>query len=58
MLNCKDTTRLLSQQQDQSLSLRRRMALRFHLMMCSGCRNYNKQIDFIHKACRRFSGKE
>ncbi|MFP3874175.1 MAG: zf-HC2 domain-containing protein [Thiohalophilus sp.] len=58
MLNCKDTTRLLSQQQDESLSFRKRMALRFHLMMCSGCHNYHKQIDFIHKACQRFSGKE
>lgn len=58
MLNCKDTTRLVSQQQEQPLSLRKRMALRFHLMVCSGCRNYNRQIDFIHKACRRFSGKE
>ncbi|MDZ7661568.1 zf-HC2 domain-containing protein [Thiohalophilus sp.] len=57
MLNCKDTTKLLSQQQDESLSFRKRVALRFHLMMCSGCRNYNKQIDFIHKACQRFSGK-
>lgn len=58
MLNCKDTTRLVSQQQEKTLSFSKRMALRVHLLMCSGCRNYNKQIDFIHKACRRFSGKD
>jgi hypothetical protein len=56
MLNCKQTTQLLSEKQDRPLSFRERVALRLHLMMCSGCTNYDRQMEFIRKACRRIGG--
>jgi hypothetical protein len=56
MLTCKHTTRLISQGQDRPLSLRERVMLRMHLMMCSGCSNFNKQILFIRTACRKIGG--
>lgn len=56
MLNCKQTTKLLSEKQDRPLSFRERFALRLHLMMCSGCTNYDRQLEFIRKACRRIGG--
>ena len=56
MLTCKEATKLISQEQDRPLSIKERAALRLHLMMCSGCNNYNKQMEVIRKACRRFGG--
>ncbi|WP_260292605.1 zf-HC2 domain-containing protein [Sedimenticola hydrogenitrophicus] len=56
MLNCKQTTKLLSEKQDRPLSYRERLALRLHLIMCSGCTNYDRQMEFIRKACRRIGG--
>ena len=58
MLNCKNATKLMSKAQDKPLIFKERVALRFHLMMCSGCNNYNKQMGFIHKACGRIGGEE
>jgi len=56
MMNCKHATKLMSQEKDSQLSLMQRIGLRLHLMMCSGCKNYNKQIDFIHKAMQQYRG--
>lgn len=56
MMNCKNATKLMSQKQDRSISLKERFSLNFHMMMCSGCRNYNKQMDFIRKAMQQFRG--
>lgn len=56
MLNCKQATRLMSQSQDRQLTLRERIGLRLHLLICGGCTNFNKQIGFIRNVCRRLSG--
>ncbi len=53
MLNCKQATELMSRGMDRSLSLSRRISLRIHLMMCSGCRNLNKQMQFLRQASRK-----
>ncbi len=52
MLNCKTVTQLLSEAQERELSLAERMQLALHLSMCSGCRNYRKQIGFLRTAVR------
>ncbi|MDH3354662.1 MAG: zf-HC2 domain-containing protein [Chromatiales bacterium] len=57
MLNCKNATKLMSQAQDRPLFLKERISLRFHLMMCSGCNNYNQQMFLIRKACRHMGGR-
>lgn len=56
MMNCKHATKLMSQEKDSSLSLKQRIELRFHIMMCSGCRNYNKQMAFIRKTMQQYRG--
>ncbi len=58
MLNCREVTRLLSAAQDRSLTLKERMSLRLHLMMCSGCRNFSDQIGSIRKISRGYAKRK
>jgi hypothetical protein len=53
MLNCKQATALMSQGMDKKLSVLQATSLRFHLMMCDGCRNFNKQMEFLRESIRR-----
>ncbi len=57
MLDCKHNTELLSQSLERPLTWRERMAMRMHLMMCRGCRNFEKQLAFIRKAARELPRK-
>lgn len=58
MMNCKEATHLMSEDLDRPLRWRERVALRFHLMMCSGCRNFRAQISFLRSAIRQRSGRD
>ena len=44
VLSCRESAGLASKAQDGRLGLIDRVALRLHLMMCSGCRAYTRQI--------------
>lgn len=55
MLNCRSVTRLVSEAQERHLSVREKMGLKVHLMMCSGCRNFSQQIPFLRQAMRAFA---
>ena len=54
MLNCKQAAALMSQGMDKELGMLQRMGLRFHPMMCGGCRNFSKQMMFLRKSCEEF----
>ena len=56
MLNCRDTTRLLSEAQERSPGVRKRLALRMHLLMCSGCQNFADQLKLLRRAARAYAG--
>lgn len=43
----------MSQQLDRKLSARETVALKFHLMMCTGCTNFKGNMRFLRKACER-----
>lgn len=58
MMSCKQATSLMSQSQDRQLKLSERMRLRFHLVICNGCNNYNKQMHLISEAMKRLGGKK
>ncbi len=58
MLSCKETARLISDGLDRKLPLRRRIALRLHLAMCSGCRAYKTQIESLHRLFSRRAKRE
>lgn len=54
MLSCREATRLMSQELDRQLSWPERFGLRLHVMICHGCSNFRRQMEFMRKACRRF----
>ncbi|MBX9810466.1 MAG: zf-HC2 domain-containing protein [Burkholderiales bacterium] len=54
LTNCKEVSELLSQAQDRPLGLGEKFGLNLHLMMCNGCRNFGKQLDFIRAAMKRY----
>ena len=50
MLSCKQATVLMSQSQDRKLGLKEKLNLRLHLLMCKGCRNFDRQMAFLRQA--------
>ena len=52
MLKCKEVTQMASQGLDKDLSFMQRVSLKMHLFMCHTCRNYLKQITFLHQIGR------
>jgi hypothetical protein len=58
MLNCRQATELMSQEQDCPLALSERIGLRLHVWICAGCANYRRQMGVLREACRRFGGRD
>lgn len=55
MMNCEKATRLISESQERALSLPEKMRLKMHVMMCSGCKNFNLQVPFLSKAMKAYA---
>ncbi|HNC52855.1 MAG TPA: zf-HC2 domain-containing protein [Accumulibacter sp.] len=51
MMNCRQAVRLMSEAMDRPLKGGERFALRFHWLICVGCRNYRRQLSFLREAC-------
>ena len=43
-MNCKQATQVISQSLDRKLTLRERFVLKFHLIICSACKQFNQQL--------------
>jgi hypothetical protein len=54
MLSCKDVTRLLSQAQDRPLTLAEAIKLRLHLLVCTACARFSRQLAFMRTALSRY----
>jgi predicted anti-sigma-YlaC factor YlaD len=52
---CKEVHRLTSERLDRELSIVERVRVRLHLLLCIGCRNFDRQMRLIRDAMRRFS---
>lgn len=57
MLNCKQASELLSQALDRDMTLREKISLRLHLLICHGCSNFSKQMQVMREACRSYLEK-
>ena len=53
MMKCKQATQLMSQSQDRNLTRVERIQLKLHLLMCSGCAQYNKQMALLRNAMQQ-----
>jgi predicted anti-sigma-YlaC factor YlaD len=51
-------TRLLSKALDRSLTIHERLQVHAHLPICSGCRQYRKQIALLRAAAKVAAGRE
>ncbi len=51
--SCAEMSRLTSRALDQPLSLRMRMKMRLHFVICAWCRRYFEQINFLHEHAPR-----
>jgi len=58
MLSCREVSKLLSEGRERRLGLWERISLKLHLMMCGGCNNFRKQLDFIGIAIRRYRDRD
>lgn len=52
MLNCKDMTKLISDSMDAKITLRQRMELWGHILMCGLCRRFHSNALVIRKRVR------
>ncbi len=58
MLNCNKATRLMSESQERPLSVTERISLKLHMMMCSGCNNFNEQMGTIRSMTRTYAKRK
>jgi hypothetical protein len=52
--NCAEMSRLASQSLEQPLTLRTRLKMRLHYLICAWCKRYFKQLRFLHQAAQHF----
>ena len=58
MLSCREVTQLVSESLDRRLSLRQRVSMKMHLMMCRLCSRYNKQLAGLRDTFRLHAMRE
>ena len=56
MKTCKEVHRLVIEGQDRQLSFSERFAVRLHLLMCAACRRFERQMDMLREAMKRYPG--
>ena len=57
MLTCKDASQLMTQSFDRRLGLMEKAGMRFHLLICNSCRIAYRQLDFLHRLCKRMAAE-
>jgi hypothetical protein len=55
MRSCREISALVSQGLDKKLGFGERLAIGMHVMLCSRCRNFQRQAQFIREAARRYA---
>ena len=49
MIDCETAAKLISERLQHRLGLRRELALRFHVLICTACRHYGVQLRWLHE---------
>jgi hypothetical protein len=55
-LPCEGIARLASESLDRELGLMERIALRSHVLYCTACRRYRRQLEHLRSAMRKLAG--
>lgn len=55
MLNCTGATELCSLEMERKLTLREDVSLKTHLMICTGCANFRKQMQGLHQMMQAYA---
>ncbi len=55
MLDCKQTSQLISQSLDRSLTLRERFALQLHLFVCKYCKQFSQHLQTLRVALKQLT---
>jgi hypothetical protein len=58
LLSCKHATELIERKQENELSFKNGLQLKFHLMMCKACVSYYNQSLLINNALKKYLNKE
>lgn len=58
MMDCKTATALMSAGMDRPLETPERLNLQVHTLMCTGCRNYRKQLNVLREAAKQMAHGE
>jgi hypothetical protein len=57
MPSCREVARAIGGDELEDASTRRRLGVRLHLLMCSHCRRYARQLRAIGRAAREVLGR-
>jgi len=55
MLNCKEVTKLCSEEMERPLRMGERVSLTTHLMMCTACTNFRKQMKALRLVAHTYA---
>lgn len=55
MLSCKEVSELSSREQEVPLPFADKVGMHAHLMMCTSCRNFRRQIGVLRHAMRAYA---
>lgn len=58
MLSCKNVCHISSESLDRTLSVRERLAVKLHLLMCRACQRVVAQMELLRAMAQRFSSAE
>lgn len=53
MMKCLNITRLISREQDETLTVKQKMILSLHTAMCGKCRRYRQQISLLNACVKK-----
>jgi hypothetical protein len=57
LFSCKQIAQAVSESFDHTLSWRQQLVVGLHLMMCSFCRSFKRQLHFLQQVARHANGQ-